>query len=65
MAGGPGSGGLAPTEPTRLPERPPQEELDLRVEAAQVVVGPPLDGLEDVPLDPDQEGLAVPHDTYW
>jgi hypothetical protein len=54
-------------EPAGVPERAPEDELDLGVEAAQVVGRPPLDGVEDVAVDPDQEGLSLGHDgdTYW
>jgi len=58
-------GVATPPKPARLPQRAPEEELDLRIEAAQVVVRPALDGLEDVSLDPDQEGLAIGHGRYW
>ena len=39
----------------------PQQELDLRVQAAQVVVGPALERVEDVAIDPQQERLPVGH----
>ena len=60
-----GRGGRAaargPAEPALGLERPPQQELDLRVEAAQVVVGPALDRVEHVAVHPQQEGLALGH----
>ena len=40
-------------------ERPPQHELDLRVQAAQVVAGPALERVQHVAVDPQQEGLAL------
>ena len=39
----------------------PQDELDLAVQAAQVVVCPALNGLEHVAVDPKQERLPVGH----
>src|SRR3989304_4535487 len=44
-----------------VPHRSPQQELDLAVQAAQVVVCPALNGVEHVPVDPKQERLAVRH----
>jgi hypothetical protein len=42
-------------------QRIAQQVLDLAVQAAQVVVGPALNGLEHGGIDPQQEGLAVRH----
>jgi hypothetical protein len=39
--------------------RPAQEELDLRVEAAQIVVRPALDGIQHGWIDTKQERFAV------
>jgi hypothetical protein len=47
-----------------VPERPPQEELDLRVQAAQVVVRPALDRVQHRWVDPEQERLALGHAPY-
>jgi len=52
----PGSG-----HPPRLLERPPQQELDLPVQAAQVIVGPTLDGVEHLAIDAKQERFAFGH----
>jgi hypothetical protein len=48
-----------------LLEGPAQQELDLRVEAAQIVVRPPLDGLQQRRIDTKQEGFPIRHDAYW
>ena len=50
--------------PSRLFQRPPQQELDLAVQAAQVVVCPALNGVEHVAVDPKQERLAFGHGRY-
>ena len=44
-----------------LLDRPAQEELNLRVEAAQIVVRPALDGLQHGGVDAKQKGFAVSH----
>ena len=41
--------------------RPAQEELDLRVEAAQIVVRPALDGVQHRRIDAKEKGLSVYH----
>ncbi len=43
------------TEPAALPERLAQEEFNLGVEGAQVVVGPLFHGIEHFRVDPQQE----------
>jgi hypothetical protein len=48
----------------RLLQRPSQEELDLAVQAAQVVVCPALNGLEDLAVDPQEKGFAIRHGGY-
>jgi hypothetical protein len=45
----------------RVPEGSPEQELDLPVHAAQLIVGPALDRVEDVPVDAKQEGFAFGH----
>jgi hypothetical protein len=44
-------------------QRPPQQELDLSVQAAQFVVCPALNGVENVAIDSQQEGFAFGHRT--
>ena len=50
--------------PSRLLEGAAEEELDLRGEAAQVVVRPPLDRLQQSRVDAKQEGFPFGHDAY-
>ena len=50
-------------EPAFLLQHLAQHELDLRVERAQIVVGPALDGVEHLRVDAQQEGLALAHAT--
>jgi len=45
----------------RLLEGAAQEELDLRVEAAQIVVRPALDGLQQGWINTKQERFSVSH----
>lgn len=45
----------------RLPEHTPQQELDLAVQAAQIVVCPALNGVEYVAVYAHEEGLPVRH----
>jgi hypothetical protein len=47
-----------------FPQRVPQDELDLAVQAAQVVVRPALNGIEYVAIDPEQKGLPFSHGRY-
>jgi hypothetical protein len=47
-----------------LPERPAQEELDLRIETAQIVVRPALDGLQQRRIDSKQEGFPFGHGSW-
>ena len=46
-------------ESSGLLDGPPEEELDLRVQAAQVVVRPPLDSIQQGWVDPKEEGLKI------
>ncbi len=50
--------------PLRVPQRRPQQELDLAVQAAQVVVRPALNGIQHVAIDPKQKGFPVGHECY-
>ena len=47
-----------------LLQRAAQEELDLRIEAAQIVVRPALDLLQQGRIDTKQEGFTIRHDAY-
>ena len=53
--------------PSPLFQRPPQQKLDLAVEAAQIVVCPALNRVEHIAVDPQQERLSFGHavDLYW
>ena len=51
----------SPSPSRSLLQRPPQQELDLAVEAAQVVVCPALNRVEHLAVDPKQERLALGH----
>jgi hypothetical protein len=42
-------------------QRATQDELDLPVQAAQVVVRPALERIEDVPVDAQQKGFTFSH----
>ena len=46
-------------EPTRFGQGPAQEELDLSVDAAQVVGGPALQSAQNPGLDAQEEGLPL------
>jgi hypothetical protein len=45
-------------------QRTPEQKLDLAVQAAQIVVGPALNGLEHLAVNPQQEGFAIGHGVY-
>ena len=55
---------MAVLEPPGILEGPAQEELDLRVEAAQIVVRPALDGFQHRRIDTKQKGLTVGHASF-
>jgi hypothetical protein len=40
-----------------------QDELDLPVKGAEIVVGPLAEGVQDVPVDAQQESLSFSHDA--
>lgn len=42
-------------------QRASQHELDLRIEAAQIVVRPPLHGVQQLAINTEQERLAIRH----
>ena len=44
-----------------LLERTAEDKLDLRVDAAQVVVGPPLHRVEKIAIDAKQKRFALGH----
>jgi hypothetical protein len=46
---------------SRLLECPAQEELDLRIQAAQIIVRPTLDRLQQRWIDPKEKWFALSH----
>jgi hypothetical protein len=48
--------------PSGVAERPAQQHLDLRVEAAQLVVGPADQRVVNRRVDPEQDLSALPHE---
>jgi hypothetical protein len=50
--------------PSRFLEGAAEQELDLRVQASQVVVRPALQTLQDGGVDPKQEWLAFSHAVF-
>src|SRR2546430_2840627 len=48
-------------QPPRVGQRAPQQELDLRVGAAQLVGGPPGQGVVNGWVQPQQYALALAH----
>jgi hypothetical protein len=55
----PGSARAAARHAPRFEERLPQQELDLPVDAAQLVRRPPFERGVQVAVEPQQEGLAL------
>jgi len=49
------------SQAARLPERVPQQELDLGVHAPELVVRPDLEGFQHLRLHPEKECLALRH----
>jgi hypothetical protein len=50
----------------RLLQRAPEQVLDLGVEAAEVVVRPALDRVQEVAVHTQEEGLPLSHEAaYW
>ena len=47
-----------------LLQRPAKEELDLAIEAAQIVIRPALEGLQQGRIDAKQERFAIGHGSY-
>ena len=45
----------------RIAERPPQKTLDLGVDAAEVIPSPTSQGVEDLGVQTQEEGLALGH----
>jgi len=72
MGGRPGESGLRRVgpiaalllQPTRLLDGPAQDELDLPVETAQIIVRPALKRLQQGRVDTKQERLAISHEVY-
>jgi hypothetical protein len=67
---GPAGGGWPPAgphrpgtagQPSSLGERTAEQELDLGVSAAQLVAGPPGQGIVDGGVQPQQDALAFGH----
>jgi hypothetical protein len=56
---------VVPLEPLRISQHFSQEKFDLAVQAAQIVVCPALNGIQNVLVDPQQERLAIAHGRYW
>ena len=46
-------------QPPRIAHHPPQQEFNLRIETPQIVIRPPLHGVEQLGIDAKEEGLAV------
>ena len=55
---------VAPLRAACLLDRFAQHELDLPVEAAQIVVRPALKGLQQSGIDAKQEWFAFGHSSY-
>ncbi len=47
-----------------LGERPSQDEVDLAVEATEIVVGPALERLEEGRIEPEEERFSIGHGGY-
>src|SRR5439155_7590276 len=62
-----GPGGRPARQPPFLLQRTPEHELDLPVQAPQIVPRPALQRVEDRGIDPQQEGLALGHGSlhHW
>ena len=58
-------GRLLVFQPPGLLRRAAQQELDLRVEAAQIVVRPALDGVQHRGVDPKEERFTIGHDRSY
>ena len=56
-----------PRRPARSAKRLPQKILDLSVQAAQIIVGPALNALEDRGVDAKEKGFPFRHGDgpYW
>jgi len=50
--------------PAGFPQRLSEQEFDLAVQAAQVIVCPALNGVEHILVDPKQEWFTIRHDAY-
>lgn len=49
------------SDPTTLEQPPPQNELDLRIEAAQVIIRPALDRLQHSRVNAEKKCFALGH----
>jgi hypothetical protein len=52
------------TQTTGFFKRPAQQKLYLSIQAAQVVIGPPLEALEKIRVEPNQKWFTLCH-NYW
>jgi len=51
-------------QPPNIFQRPPEGKFDLPVKAAQLVIGPPLQGLKYLRVEPKEIWFALRH-SYW
>lgn len=49
------------TQAPRAPDGVAEQQLGLRIERAQFVLGPTLEGVVQARINPQQEGLALAH----
>jgi hypothetical protein len=54
-----------PRETSGLAQHAAQHELDLPVQAAQIVARPAFQRLEHVGIDPEEKRPPLAHDAYW
>lgn len=52
---------VPPLQPVAIKQRPPQDEFDLRIQAAQIVICPALDRFQHGRVDAEKEGFALGH----
>jgi hypothetical protein len=55
----------APRETSDVAQYAAQHELDLPVQAAQIVARPAFQRLEHVGIDPKEKRPPLAHDAYW
>lgn len=59
-----GFGGVGAWRTPRLLKCLAQDELDLPVEAAQIVIRPPLDGVQQLAIHAEEEWFSVSHESW-